>query len=387
MSVKFSLPFNLFRANKQKRAYTLLEMSIVFLVLSVLITGGISITSSMMNESKKELTLQRTKEIYEAFGRFVAKNKRLPCPASLTLAKSDIGYGQESSGDCILRGDDGIYSSSDVQNIVYGMVPVYSLGLSDEYAEDGFGSKLSYVVNSHLTTRDDPTSFQSDSQAVVVIGDGDYRQGFGLYRDGDKETLNISQGSSGKTIDNIAFAIISHGVNKNGAFSSKNAAQNSVIVKGDEYYNISKSPSEGIGGAIGRASFGKMINGKLHLVSSSSKDGNFDDLILFKSRKDLVSDFKLAHLMPCIPEGTMQREGFSIAYSGQIATGNVCESYANISPEKMCGPHGDWISKVECPSGSSVAKAVSNPDLEELSGELAVGDAYAIDGMLLPFIP
>ncbi len=168
------------KSDRKKKAYTLVEMSIVFLVLSFLITGGVAITNSMMNDSKKQVTSQRLKVVYDALGRFVSQHKRLPCPASLTLTKSELGYGQESSGDCILKADDGVYSSNDVQNIIYGMIPVHSLGLSDEYAEDGFGSKLTYVVNAHLTTKDNVQSFQDNE--VIEIAGSDNRQGFGLYR-------------------------------------------------------------------------------------------------------------------------------------------------------------------------------------------------------------
>ncbi len=343
-----SLFLRLFKNNGKKRAYTLLEMSIVLVVFSVLVTGGITLTTSMMGNAKKEVSNQRIATIYEAMGRFVAENKRLPCPASITIAKSEIGYGQESSGDCILRGDAGIYSSTDVQNIVYGMVPVNSLGLSDDIAEDGFGSKFSYVVNSHLTVRDDPSSYVSVHDSS--IGGDDYRQGFGLYRQVSNEALNVTQLSSGNSIGDVAFAIIGHGANKNGAFSAESSAQNNVSANQDDYFNVSRQPSEGIGGAIGRASFGKLIDGNLHLVVSNARSASFDDLMMFKTRNDLVSDFNLANLMPCIPGESMQNDGFSIAYSGETASGNACDSFASLSPKKLCGTHGDWIDKSNCPS-------------------------------------
>lgn len=381
---KASLFIRLFSKNDQrKRAYTLIEMSVVFLVLSVLITGGITIANSMMNDSKKQVTNQRLKVVYDAFGRFIAKHKRLPCPASLTLAKSELGYGQESSGDCILKADEGIYSSNDVQNIVYGMVPVHSLGLSDEYAEDGFGSKFSYVVNSHLTTKDDVDSYDSEK---ILVSDSDYRQGFGLYRSSGDETLNITQISSGNSISDVAFAIISHGVNKNGAFSSDSSTQNSVIVNGDEYHNISRNPSGGIGGAISRSSFGKMIDGKLHLIASNIQGDSFDDIMIFKSRSQIVGDFELASLIPCIPGDEMQNQGFKIVYSGETSTGNSCTGHASIQPQKTCGPQGSWLNKSNCPEGSVIAQDAPPSDMAIDTVAVAT-DPYMVDGALLPFIP
>ena len=59
------------KRDEGKRAYTFLEISVVFLVLSVLIVGGITVTRSMSNDAKKQLTEQRLKAVYDAYGKFV----------------------------------------------------------------------------------------------------------------------------------------------------------------------------------------------------------------------------------------------------------------------------------------------------------------------------
>ncbi len=375
-----SLLFRLFKVEKKKKAYTLLELSIVLLVFSVLMGGGITATTSMINGSKQELTSQRMGAINSAIGRFVANNKRLPCPASLIVTDASDKYGREASSqdddqNCMLRAEPGVFSSKDVRNIVYGAVPVKALGLSDDFAVDGFGSKLSYVVNSHLTIADE--RFISDGQLVQNSGTG--RKGFGLYNVDSNidESININQAASGNKIENLAFVVISHGPNQNGSYVAESSFQNNADTSSDDYVNVPKSKDGGIGTAIDRARFGSIIDGRLHLISSNESSSSFDDKLLFKSRSDIITEFNLAHLVPCVPDSKMKSGGFDkIVYLGGQVSGNSCQgAFSAIAPIKECGPsgYGNWIDKVNCPVG--VAQGGSGEDTASDDGSVAQDDS------------
>jgi prepilin-type N-terminal cleavage/methylation domain-containing protein len=78
------------------KAFSLLELSIVILIASILVTGALSVSSSMTDERKIIITKDRMDVIYKALGTFLLKNKRLPCPASLLEIKStSTTYGTE----------------------------------------------------------------------------------------------------------------------------------------------------------------------------------------------------------------------------------------------------------------------------------------------------
>lgn len=362
-------------SQRRKSAYTLLEMSLVILIVSVLITGGIAIATSSINNTKKDLTNKRLTVIYDAMGRFLAKNNRLPCPASLTKTKSESGYGHESAGDCLLTADAGVYSSVDKRNIVIGMVPINSLGLSDEFAEDGFGSKINYVVNSHLTLDDNrviPLSSNDDSSEEddplsFAASDDDQRRGFGLFSQSDSNSMSsfsvFHKGNRNK-IDEVAFAIFSNGPNKNGSFPANSSTQERRIGSNSDFTNVIRERADGIVPAISSAKFGGIKSDDLIITNSHTNSDSFDDIVLFKSRMELVTDFDLARLIPCVPNENMKGQGFEVVYAGDLSIGDSCEFQADVSPIKECGPLGSsWITKVDCPSSFEFAGGSDGLDL------------------------
>lgn len=66
-----------------KTAYSLLELSIVILIISILISGVLTMSVGTTNNAKNKATNDKILEIYKALGNFLLTNKRLPCPASL----------------------------------------------------------------------------------------------------------------------------------------------------------------------------------------------------------------------------------------------------------------------------------------------------------------
>ena len=133
------------KISKPKSAYTLVELSIVILILAVLMTGGLTITIGSFNKAKKISTQNKINEIYKSLGKFLLENKRLPCPASLELTKSDNSYGVEyrNVSGCGTGVGSGVFKSTTNPNIFYGMIPAKTLNLPLSMSEDDFGSKIS----------------------------------------------------------------------------------------------------------------------------------------------------------------------------------------------------------------------------------------------------
>ena len=328
--------------NFKKRAFSLIELSIVILIISILAAGAISVSGTFLISSKNQLTEKRMESIYNALGVFVAKNHRLPCPAPINKSKTDSNYGKESGSSPVVStardcDGSGVYSSNLESNLVYGMVPVNSLGLSDDVGEDGFGSKFSYIVHEGLTVPnyDD------------VGGAGN--DGFSYYSEADSEMIQIYQLPSENTIRKVAFAIISHGQNKLGAFNANSTVQNSTSsIETQEGYNALSNIS-GTAADFGLDS--AITPSRVTFTSLNSASDDFDDKVFYKNRDEIISDFDLEYLYFCDSSDTGYESGYQNAYNGQtVFRSTPCSSDPSIYPSKQCGAMGTvWINKITCP--------------------------------------
>lgn len=335
----------MFVKKKSKRGFSLIELSIVILIISILAAGAISVSGSFLVSAKNKQTKDKMEAIYKAIGNYVAKNYHLPCPAPLTDTKSDSGYGNKSGGavatnTAVACGDTGVYSSSDVSTISYGMVPVNTLGLSDDMAQDGFGSRFSYVVVDKLASPN-----YNDTSG------GETSFGFSYYDESASDMIQIVQATSGNTIENIAFAVISHGANKLGSYNSTSTTQNSTTGIGtEESYNVLSNI------VSNTADYGQnpSYTGRVSFTSLDS-DEDFDDTMIYKSREEIIADFNLEHLYFCDASDTgytNYESGYSNAYKGQLVYRSTdCTDPAGVYPSKECARHGSnksWINKVTC---------------------------------------
>jgi prepilin-type N-terminal cleavage/methylation domain-containing protein len=309
------------KISKPKSAYTLVELSIVILILAVLMTGGLTITIGSFNKAKKISTQNKINEIYKSLGKFLLENKRLPCPASLELTKNDNSYGVEyGSGSGCGNGavGSGVYVNPTNPNIFYGMIPAKTLNLPLSMGEDDFGSKISYVIDQRFTN-----VFQE------VISNTD--SGFGTTS-GVTGIITVKEKPSSISRDitqDAILVIISHGFNKSGAFNANAQNQNprsSDLDEGENEYN----------------SFDN------NFIYNSQNSAVFDDVVLFKTRNQIVQDFDAHYLIACINAGA----GFSPnhAYYGQNLYGGNCVFAYKKIPEKYCDKFGNWFEINRCES-------------------------------------
>ena len=136
----------------KKRAFSLIELSVVITILSVVAVGILSISVGGVSNNKAKATNDRMSLIYSALGEYVLVNKRLPCPASIKEVKSSINYGVEGTASGSCTAGIGVYSSTAATNLVYGMVPVKTLGLNNILGEDGYENKIAYIVDKSYTS-------------------------------------------------------------------------------------------------------------------------------------------------------------------------------------------------------------------------------------------
>lgn len=325
-------------SNNAKKGFSLLELSIVILITSILMTGALSITLNFDGRTKEKVTKERMDIIYNALGAYFLKYRQLPCPAQLKKSKIlDADYGQAATniGVCNFGANTSVYTNIIGNNILaYGMVPIKDLGLPVEMAEDAYGSKFSYIVDKNMTYS---ISFRDNGS-----------------------TINYGEKPVDSTIvlgANAPFAIISHGPNRAGAFLADSRIQNTLPV-GDEIRNTVQITNEAA--SVPEGTFaGTGLNS---ILKSSGNNDLFDDIVKTGiTRQNFVTNFNADGYIGCpasssslVIYGTTL--SWSVAYYGEIRTSNVaCPSgwqggatYAT----RKCGLDAIWGNIVTpCVSG------------------------------------
>lgn len=227
------------------RGFTLVEMSLVLVIVALLLTAGISSIRAQMDNARAKETRQALSEIREALLAFAIRTGRLPCPAKPTLSSSDPNAGMEATqGNACDNAVDSRTSPYDSQGGYEGVIPWQTLGVREL---DAWGSRFTYRVTDVVEagggaqTRSFARSLSAS--APLPCAGQTQRSTIGLCSSGNISTVNNS--SMGGQINGqfLVAVIVSHGKNKLGAFTSdgqqiggasgdelKNADRNSVFV-------------------------------------------------------------------------------------------------------------------------------------------------------------
>lgn len=339
--------------NKKRinRAFSLLELSIVILIISIFISGIMYAGIGASNIARTKVTTDRIKEIYNAFGSYLSINGRMPCPAPITDVKSSANYGNSRAdglGNCNQINTaarlSGIYVSS---NLIYGMLPVQDLKLSFDMAEDGFGSKFAYIVDQRFTGfRGNGSTTNNFSNAPATKTDNS-----------NADIIRIQEAIDSSNSQNItsdaAFVIISYGANKFGAYLADSSRQNSRSTDSHEQENDLNS-----------GSFDS------NFFAFSKRSDVFDDIVFYKTKKDIIVDFSLYSLVTCKSSGTNSNDVYiktnttlaidlatwpEAEYGQIVSATNKClttdsgYNRVTVSPTKKCGAFGIWNSRAVQP--------------------------------------
>ena len=262
-----------------KKAFSLIELSIVIILVAVVFSGAIAVYTASINNQKIKKTNQNFEEIYRAIGAFLLANKRLPCPAS--LAKNFINDGDYGT-EVIGCSGNGVYQSNSQSNIVYGAVPFKALNIGLNNVQDGFGSSIAYAIDKRFAIANDAqlnfnniTFATAPSTNTIIIKD------------------KLISNETILTPDAI-MVLISYGMNKSGSFDSQNSNQ---LTRSSDVNEMENDISNIANGNPSSASFDNIF---INQVRSSLL---FDDVIFFKTKKEIVEDFEAQHLTACYDAG------------------------------------------------------------------------------------
>jgi len=253
--------------NNRDRGFSLLELSIVLLLIALVAGMGLSSGKSVLDSSKVTSTNNRLAAIETALTAYRQANNRIPCPANGTVLPGTT-YGYEAGNPGACAGANYTTTISGV-TVVEGVVPVRTLNLPDEFMYDGWGEKIGYAVTTTMT----------GTNAFLNYGDG---ANCGLL------TVYGPGGASGGIIrsSNAAYVLISYGPNGHGGFFSNNPVTrvNASSNNADEWMNCHCGST---GADTGY--HGTYVQQDPTVTTSHAGDYtyNFDDIVRYKERWEM----------------------------------------------------------------------------------------------------
>ena len=175
--------------------FTLLELSIVLVVLSLMMGGILAVLTQDSRISKKAELQMKMDAIEQAIIAYTKRSSTyaLPCPADPDLAITHANFGVAVASGCASL----LYEDGDS---AAGAVPVKTIGLPDEYAIDPWGNQFTYDVGLLAATTNALVTYPITSASLGVI----------IVRDFDDNPISSV----------AVMVLVSHGPNKFGAFGS-----------------------------------------------------------------------------------------------------------------------------------------------------------------------
>lgn len=246
----------------RQRGFTLLELSIVLLILS-LIAGGLLTALAQNTRIQKEKELQQKLTAIESgLIKFRRHYNRMPCPADGSLDIGNAKFGVEASniGSC-----DGNPAANfnDTGNTSGGVVPVRTLGLPDEFMFDPWGGRFSYAVDIRMTA---PSAFINYGMSDATIG-----------------SITILDGA-GQTVTTKAIAsLVSHGNNGHGAFQLSGSRKATGSTNANELKNC-HCDTNGVA-----TTFNNQFVIQPSTGANSNSANSFDDTVRYWLRSQIYS--------------------------------------------------------------------------------------------------
>lgn len=265
--------------------FTLVEMSIVVLILG-LVTGAIfSFLSHQSRQSALTTNQARQKQIALALSDHAQMHGRLPCPAATNVNTDHANFGTE--GGCA-----GVVSQ--------GLVPFRVLGMSERDIYDSFGNPFTYAVSNSATSTAPATPVhgscrtalwieggrnknplkaifccKSAPQQLIVTGNGTpvtaLQSGVGGL--GNVDALDTTPTNT--TLAYMAYVLVSHGVDGRGAITPGTGGR------------IPLGPGIGAGeseNANENATFAA------DRFSEAGGTGSFNDIVLWRTQQGVIRE-------------------------------------------------------------------------------------------------
>ncbi len=281
---------------KHKTAFSLIELSIVILILSIVASAVLNVMGTKTQAEKSESTYKKLEKISKAIKVFAQENDRLPCPMGTGMTPTSDDFGEEGVDD-----PENPTDCSDVlesgENVM-GFVPTLTLGLPPEYMYDEWGRLITYIMSKNLI--DNMSNVVNIPNIDIKNIDSEGAENTQMWRyakptevnvaviDCRNPSQNITPDSTGDLIPVCtAFALISHGSNGHG---SRNFAGTELTSTIAGYYEELNTPTEIV--VIGEDwvnIYNMQQNNSIEEDLDLEAPLYFDDIIYFLSKESTLN--------------------------------------------------------------------------------------------------
>lgn len=213
------------RKPKNSKGFTLIELTIVLVIIGILAYGGISVVSIQLDSAKIKQTKDKLDKIEKALQLYYETNGYLPCPGKGSYATSHASFGIEAthanttSDTTLSNATCATHIDATISTHTYmGVIPVRSLDLPDEFMMDGWNRRIAYAVSKHCTDPDNWTATDSlaapNARACVTETATSAPSNRAT---GGTLTIYDIDGAS-RTTEAAVYAVISYGKNGLGSY-------------------------------------------------------------------------------------------------------------------------------------------------------------------------
>ncbi len=293
------------------KGFSLVELSIVILILSVFLSTTVSFLAKKSAVDKNAITKERMERIAEALKIYFEKmdlvdgdasdnDGYIPCPSNIAAAlnNAQFGVGADNGSNCTQYLD-----ASASLNICSGGVPFTTLGLPAQYAFDAWGNRISYVLDrdmrftfaastpnirvndeygSSLMWRSPKpaeynTSVTDCTGASIAVGQT--TSGTAAYADRSTSTTRI--------LGCAAFLLVSHGANGYSAYNARGSQIGSSASYAVNAAQGSNSPIDIDAYTFDQTFVDMPINQD---TKDSTYTEYFDDILVYRTKEWLTTN-------------------------------------------------------------------------------------------------
>ena len=252
----------------RERGFSLLELSIVLLIVGLLLGGLIMPLSARMDQQRIDTTKQQLEEIREALTGYALAHDALPCPAT----PANNGQASATAGGCTRQ---------------HGFVPAATLGLpgsrnADQLLLDAWGDPIRYSVSNSDADSDGNWDF---------VRPGEMRNVTLANLAPDLDVCSTAAGSSATACATSATTITA-------------SAPAVVLSLGKDFASLSSADElENVGANLGGGPSGRsypVANDEVfvsHTISTATGSG-FDDLVTWIAPGALYGQMVSAGRLP-----------------------------------------------------------------------------------------
>ncbi len=194
--------------------YTLIELSIVIMLLGVIAGSALHIAAESLESDRLEESEHILDNVEFALRVYFKQHQTLPCPARSDLPVDDADFGI-AQYPCVASSS-GIEYNADSE-AVWGALPVKSLGIPLDYAFDSWNQQILYVLQSDYTEPNPPFGPAVTNQ--LDDGSNPFNTDRLTIIDNFDNEMQSNEPDNG-----IAYILVSFGKDKLGSISKSGAA-------------------------------------------------------------------------------------------------------------------------------------------------------------------